>query len=488
MNKSHELCPYEKTLLERFKKGFYHYVFEAWEKNKSKGIEDIFLKAICRLFDVEMTLVAEGEERDNLKVKYMYPEKKAMIEERLSLREESGSYDDLSNANLKGLRPLVDQGINSILFIPINEKEYLFMCNRNTPVILDRLFTSYDLLFGKILSKYIFPQYKGVSRKELDRKIYEGKFQRELETIIARVVSRYKAVSSYEEELKFKEDDISKELQTEDKDEIKELLKEAEKKIDMWFMPIVSLITREIYGYEMLARDITEEKPGFPKDIFARAKTLGKDALIQLDCLCIKKVFDKLKRDGYPEGKFLFINIYPATIYDSSFEKIVKEVAEEKETPIILPWFIVFEIVETGPIEDYKKFRKRIKELLNYQVNFADDDHGSGLATNERLLELKPNHIKIGGNFIVHLLADEARKDLVRGAVGASREFGGRVIAENIEKGEHSEELIKTLKEIGVSFGQGYLFGEAEESFPSIKEESAKRPKTNQEKNKGRRR
>lgn len=486
MNKSRKLCPYEETLLERFKKRFYHYVFEVWKKNKSKGIdEDIFLKAISRLFDIEIAFIAEREKRDNLKVKYMYPEKKAMMEERLSLREESGSYDDLSNANLKGLSPLVGQGINSILFIPIEaddlEKQYLFMCNRNTPVILDRLFTNYDLVFAKILFRYIFPQYKGVSRKELDRKVYEGKFQGELETIIARVVSRYK------EELKFKEDDISKELQTEDKDETKELLKEAGEKIDMWFMPIVSLINREIYGYEMLARDITKGKPVFPKDIFARAKTLGEDALIQLDCLCIKKVFDKLKRDGYPEGKFLFINIYPATIYDSSFEKIVKGVAEEK-IPAISPWFIIFEIVETGPIEDYKKFRNRIKELLNYHVNFADDDHGSGLATNERLLELKPNHIKIGGNFIVHLLGNDAIKSLVGGAVGASREFGGRVIAENIEKGEHSEELIKTLKEIGVSFGQGYLFGEAEESFPSIKEESAKKPKTNQEKNKGRRR
>lgn len=486
MDKDRELNQYEETLLNRFKKRFYQYVFEIWEKDRTTDIRGIFLGAICRLFDLKTAFVAEGEKRDNLEVKYIYPEEKAIKKVGLPLREEVGSYDDLSKADVKGLSQLVLQGINSVLFIPIEtedlEAQYLFMCNRTIPAILDRLFTNYDIVFGRILSRYIFPQYKWLSREELDRRIYEGKFQRELETIIARVVNRY-VVNRYREELSFKKEDISEELQEEDSNEIRAVLKEAEEKVDMWFMPIVSLLNRQIFGYEMLARDITKERPGFPKDIFARARTLGKEALVQLDCLCISKVFNKLRRKGYPEGKFLFINIYPDTIYDESFERIVQEVAEEREAPVIPPWFLVFEIVETGPIEDYKGFRGRIKELLYYHINFADDDHGSGLATNERLLELRPNHIKIGGKFIVHLPADEAIMELVKGAVGASSNFGARVIAENIEEGEHSEELIKKLKEIGVSFGQGYLFGEAEEGLPSINKEPGKRPN----KDKGRR-
>lgn len=386
---------------------------------------------MCRLFDVEMAFIAVGETRKKLNAKYSYPNNEAIEKEILSLKEEWGSYDDLKKANVEGLYLLVKEQINSVLFIPIEAKnskiQYLFLCNRKTSAFLDRLFTTYDLNFSKILTKYILPWLVLFLQKAegKDRKIFAERFKRGLNTIIIRVENRYTNEST------FKEDDISKELQEEDKDEIKALLKEAEEKIDMWYMPIVSLINEEIFGYEMLSRDITKGIPVFPKDIFERAKTLGSDALTQLDCLCIKKVFDKLRESNYPEGKFICINIHPYTIFDRSFEKIIKEISHETPSRI-LPWFIVFEIVETGLIADYERFKEKIAELLSYNIHFAADDHGEGVATDQRLLALSPNYVKVSGEFIDKLLTDNAVKEMMIGLVKATRNFRGLVIAETI--------------------------------------------------------
>ena len=66
--------------------------------------------------------------------------------------------------------------------------------------------------------------------------------------------------------------------------------------------------------------------------------------------------------------------------------------------------------------------------------------------------------MKIDGQFIQNLVNNETDQVLVKSMVEIARKLGKKTIAEFIE----TPETIEKLREIGINFGQGYVFGKPE--------------------------
>jgi EAL domain-containing protein (putative c-di-GMP-specific phosphodiesterase class I) len=87
------------------------------------------------------------------------------------------------------------------------------------------------------------------------------------------------------------------------------------------------------------------------------------------------------------------------------------------------------------------------------------DDAGSGFASLRHVLELGPDIVKLDIEFIRKIDSDPARQALVAGMVHFAARGPFRLIAEGVETEAEREELLT----LGVAYGQGYLFGRAEQ-------------------------
>ncbi|MBL0932428.1 MAG: EAL domain-containing protein, partial [Alphaproteobacteria bacterium] len=83
------------------------------------------------------------------------------------------------------------------------------------------------------------------------------------------------------------------------------------------------------------------------------------------------------------------------------------------------------------------------------------DDFGTGYSGLSYLSRFPIDHIKIDQSFTIRLVADRRIAEIVRSAVDLARLLDISAVAEGIETPTQAQ----LLAEMGVSFGQGYLFG-----------------------------
>ena len=86
---------------------------------------------------------------------------------------------------------------------------------------------------------------------------------------------------------------------------------------------------------------------------------------------------------------------------------------------------------------------------------FALDDTGAGYAGLETLLEIEPEFIKVDRAFVSGIDQDSARQDMLTALLTMAEKTGARVIGEGLDRLEELE----MLGELGIHYGQGWLFG-----------------------------
>jgi EAL domain-containing protein (putative c-di-GMP-specific phosphodiesterase class I) len=86
---------------------------------------------------------------------------------------------------------------------------------------------------------------------------------------------------------------------------------------------------------------------------------------------------------------------------------------------------------------------------------FALDDFGAGFSSFYFLKRFDVDYLKIDGNFIRGLESDEANRVFVRALCDVARGLNKQVIAEWVE----NQEVLKILIDMGVQYGQGFVFG-----------------------------
>ena len=83
------------------------------------------------------------------------------------------------------------------------------------------------------------------------------------------------------------------------------------------------------------------------------------------------------------------------------------------------------------------------------------DDAGAGYAGLRHILELRPHFVKLDISLVRNVDTDPARQAMVAGMDHFARNAGCELIAEGIE----SEDELTQLIHLGITLGQGYLFG-----------------------------
>ena len=205
------------------------------------------------------------------------------------------------------------------------------------------------------------------------------------------------------------------------------------------YHPIVVASTREIFGYEALARGQmrTLRSPEVMFDVAAEA-----DLIWELSRLCRARALEGMNTLLAP-GQLLFLNVDPHDFTDPAFTE--QEVTD--------PSRVVIEITERTAIKDYPKFRERLKAFRSMGYRFAVDDAGSGYAGLGSIANLEPDFIKLDISLINAIDTNFIKQNLVQTMVRFADDHNAMVIAEGVERAEE----FKTVQELGVHLVQGFF-------------------------------
>lgn len=225
------------------------------------------------------------------------------------------------------------------------------------------------------------------------------------------------------------------------------------------FQPIVNLDDKSVLGYEALSRGPKGTPYEDPYLLFNLAREVNLS--FELDRICRSKAL--MNSRNLKQGLFLFINCLPTAVHDPNFRG--ENLNSFLENLRLSPMRIVLEISEHDAIENFDIFREAMRYYSDIGFAVAIDDIGSGYSSLEAVVELKPNFLKLDISMIREIDKNTLKQELVRGLIALAGRMNSRVIAEGIE----THEEMKTLMDLGVPLGQGYLIAKPGSGFDDIK-------------------
>ena len=212
---------------------------------------------------------------------------------------------------------------------------------------------------------------------------------------------------------------------------------------DIVYQPIIDLEARargdhRVVGYEALARFGSQSPPEW----FDAASRLG--MRLDLELVCISRA---IRDFAPPEGHALLaVNLTDRTLHTSRLGDAIKDIE---------PTRLVLELSETASIKSYEETRLVIEALAVRGVRMAVDDVGASDVDLWHMIRLGAHMIKIDMSLVRELRDSPRNRALIKAIAAMADELGTILVAEGVE----TEEEHIVLREMGVGYGQGYLYG-----------------------------
>ena len=240
------------------------------------------------------------------------------------------------------------------------------------------------------------------------------------------------------------------------RERIKDIL--VNERITTVYQPIVRMTDLSIIGYEALSRGPEGTEFHNPAILFQLAKE--SDLLFELDRVCRKLAIENAV--NLPAGKKIFVNTLPNTMNDPDFQgtKFKKWLDKVK----LDPSRIVLEITEERAAEGLDQLRTTLDQYRVQGCSVAVDDAGTGYSNLEAIMKLEPSFLKIDMSLVRDIETSVVKRELIKALSGMARSIKAEVIAEGIETREEYEVLL----DLGIDFGQGYLFAHPGVPFPEV--------------------
>ena len=208
--------------------------------------------------------------------------------------------------------------------------------------------------------------------------------------------------------------------------------------------PIVNLADGRIVSREMLVRG-PEGPLERPDDLFRFCQE--KDILVAVDLRCLTRCAAAARGSG--DARY-HVNIMPATLLQTPAAELARVLRVKAEYG-----HCCLEISEQQLLGDPTVLVPPVRELQAAGIRIAIDDVGFGNSCLEGLVMLQPQIMKIDKRMVRGLAGDAELRRTLNRLLMVADVLGAEVVAEGIESAGDYEVLL----ELGVRYGQGYLFG-----------------------------
>lgn len=232
-----------------------------------------------------------------------------------------------------------------------------------------------------------------------------------------------------------------------------------EKKLFPYFQPIVCAANGNIVGYEALARQLDANGRVISAGDLFSSPDIPHSQLIEWDRMLRRQAlqrFSKLDNNCY-----LTLNI-SATWLDYVADFSVLPTLQMIEEFKIDSSRIVIEITES--VGNIDKLVKAVNIYRKNGIKVAIDDFGAGFSQLERVMDIRPDIIKVDMQLFQKAAKGGIASDVVHLLTRLARRSGCHIVCEGVET---AEEFFFGLN-CGAQYMQGYLFSPATADFKDL--------------------
>ncbi|MEO3879489.1 EAL domain-containing protein [Rheinheimera fenheensis] len=227
--------------------------------------------------------------------------------------------------------------------------------------------------------------------------------------------------------------------------------------IRMAFQPIIDWQSKSIFAYEALVRGPQGEGAGW---VFSHINETNK---YYFDQACRVKAIETAAKLGCKA--FLNINFLPNAVYNP--ETCIKATIEAADLYGFDLTKLIFEVTEGEQIPDKDHLNRIFRSYSKRGFQTAIDDYGSGYATLDWLMELKPDILKLDMQLIRNIDQHPAKQFIVEQTIAQCELQGTKVLAEGIE----SKAELEYLSSAGIRYFQGYYFAKPQLEYLAAPDE-----------------
>jgi EAL domain-containing protein (putative c-di-GMP-specific phosphodiesterase class I) len=196
-----------------------------------------------------------------------------------------------------------------------------------------------------------------------------------------------------------------------------------------YFQPKVSLKTRSVTGFEVLARHVENESGAAPLNYLDAIEKFG----LSIDFLCamIAQAAELIDvwETPYRSLKLSF-NLTPLAVQDSGLpDRLLSAVVRAG----LDPKSVTFEITENHLLECTAASLEVLSLMRLYGFDLSIDDFGTGATSIEQLRTFPFTELKIDGRFMMTSESDEFSRLTVETSAKLAGMLGMTVVAEGVE-------------------------------------------------------
>jgi len=217
------------------------------------------------------------------------------------------------------------------------------------------------------------------------------------------------------------------------------------------FQPIVNLGQVAVHAHEALIRGPMGSTLHSPDALLAAAASENLSYEFELTCIQVQlHAWGQRKAAGR-----LFLNISAAVLMELVLTRGTHSLLRLINLSGVLPRMIVLEITEHERVTDMNQLAAVVQELRATGISLALDDFGDGRSSLRLWSQLRPEIVKIDKYFILHISEHADKLKTVRALLQLADTFDTELVAEGIENPQD----LRVLRDLGITFGQGYYFG-----------------------------
>ena len=203
-----------------------------------------------------------------------------------------------------------------------------------------------------------------------------------------------------------------------------------------------------------------------PSILFEYARKKSKEALV--DRACVEVILEAAQ--ALTPGLMIGINVHASSLaMDGGFVEFLASALAEHG---ISPRRVVIEIVEHAPPWDVVSFRAALTGLRRLGARIALDDVGLGHSNYMMICECRPDYLKVDRYFVDGCHSDFHRRAVLASVAQLARPFGAQVVAEGVE----SAADMMSLRRLGITLVQGFLFGTPAPAMETMARVNGARP------------
>jgi EAL domain-containing protein (putative c-di-GMP-specific phosphodiesterase class I) len=223
----------------------------------------------------------------------------------------------------------------------------------------------------------------------------------------------------------------------------------GEASFDIAFHPIVDVKGGRVHHYEALVRFQDAPATESPFKMITFAEDIG--LIWHFDIAMTRKVIEWLQPRRASKYK-IAVNISGQSIANAGYHAELFGLLDAN------PWardHVLFEITESARIADLGDANRFFQTLRQQGYEVCLDDFGAGAASFQYLASLDVDVVKLDGSAVKNALAAKKGRAFLTALTKLCKDIGVETVAEMVD----DQETLNFVRDCGVDFAQGYLFG-----------------------------